>query len=296
MSIDGSPKEIIKKRILKRVKDIPSLPQFVILTLKKIDDERSSASDVAKSLSKDQGLVVRVLRLANSAYYGIPRTITSVTEAVALLGFKTLRSIVLAASIYPYMAESQKGYALDKGELWRHSLGVAYLSRYIGEKVGGIDLEEAYLAGLLHDIGKIVLNEYVRYGYSVINKMVEEKSIPFTYAEREVLGFDHAEIGGMIIDQWALPEIYSIVARYHHTPEQLPEEKQSYRAIVDIVHVANVMCLILGFGLGADGLQHNISEEALERFNLKDKVEELLSEAVNILYQLDEEMKTEEIV
>ncbi|MDI9376870.1 MAG: HDOD domain-containing protein, partial [Acetomicrobium sp.] len=203
MSIDGSPKEIIKRRILKRVKDIPSLPQFVILTLKKIDDERSSASDVAKSLSKDQGLVVRVLRLANSAYYGIPRTITSVTEAVALLGFKTLRSIVLAASIYPYMAESQKGYALDKGELWRHSLGVAYLSRYIGEKVGGIDLEEAYLAGLLHDIGKIVLNEYVRYGYSVINKMVEEKSIPFTYAEREVLGFDHAEIGGMIIDQWA---------------------------------------------------------------------------------------------
>ena len=162
MSIDGSPKEIIKRRILKRVKDIPSLPQFVILTLKKIDDERSSASDVAKSLSKDQGLVVRVLRLANSAYYGIPRTITSVTEAVALLGFKTLRSIVLAASIYPYMAESQKGYALDKGELWRHSLGVAYLSRYIGEKVGGIDLEEAYLAGLRHR--KIVLNEYVRYG------------------------------------------------------------------------------------------------------------------------------------
>ena len=80
--------------------------------------------------------------------------------------------------------------------------------------------------------------------------------------------------------------------RYHHTPEQLPEEKQSYRAIVDIVHVANVMCLILGFGLGADGLQHNISEEALERFNLKIKLRSCYR-AVNILYQLDEEMKTE---
>jgi len=296
MAKDESPKEIIKKRILKKVQNVPSLPQFVLLTLKKLDDEKSSASDVASSLSKDQGLVVRVLRLANSAYYGIPRTITSVTEAVAILGFKTLRSIVLAASIYPFMAESQKGYALDKGELWRHSLGVAYVSRFIGSKLNGVDLEEAYLAGLLHDIGKIVLNEYVRYGYSIISKMVEEKTIPFTEAEREVLGFDHAEIGAMIIDQWALPEVYSLAARYHHMPEDLPEGKMNYSTIVDVVHVANAICLMLGFGLGADGLQHYISEKALERLNMKDKVELLLSETVNILYQLDEEIRSEEIV
>lgn len=296
MAKDESPKEIIKKRILKKVQNVPSLPQFVLLTLKKLDDERSSASDVASSLSKDQGLVVRVLRLANSAYYGIPRTITSVTEAVAILGFKTLRSIVLAASIYPFMAQSQKGYALDRGELWRHSLGVAYVSRFIGSKLSGVDMEEAYLAGLLHDIGKIVLNEYVRYGYSIISKIVEEKAIPFTEAEREVLGFDHAEIGAMIIDQWALPEVYAMAAHYHHMPEDLPEEKKNYRTMVDVVHIANAMCLMLGFGLGADGLQHNISEMALERLNLKDKVEMLLSEAVNILYQLDEEIRSEEIV
>ncbi|HPP14750.1 MAG TPA: HDOD domain-containing protein [Acetomicrobium flavidum] len=296
MAKDESPKEIIKKRILKKVQNVPSLPQFVLLTLKKLDDERSSASDVASSLSKDQGLVVRVLRLANSAYYGIPRTITSVTEAVAILGFKTLRSIVLAASIYPFMAQSQKGYALDRGELWRHSLGVAYVSRFIGSKLSGVDLEEAYLAGLLHDIGKIVLNEYVRYGYSIISKIVEEKAIPFTEAEKEVLGFDHAEIGAMIIDQWALPEVYAMAAHYHHMPEDLPEGKKNYRTMVDVVHIANAMCLMLGFGLGADGLQHNISEMALERLNLKDKVEMLLSEAVNILYQLDEEIRSEEIV
>ncbi|MBC7322513.1 MAG: HDOD domain-containing protein [Acetomicrobium sp.] len=296
MSTDGSPREIVKKRILKKVKDIPSLPQFVLLTLKKLDDERSSASDVANTLSKDQGLVVRVLRLANSAYYGIPRTITSVTEAVAILGYKTLRSIVLAASIYPYMSGSQKGYALDKGELWRHSLGVAYLSRYIGEKVGGLDLEELYLAGLLHDIGKIVLNEYVRYGYSIISKMVEEEAVPFTQAEREVLGFDHAEIGEIIIDQWALPEVYALAARYHHTPDDLPDEKASYRPVVDVVHASNSICLMLGFGLGADGLQHYMSEKSLERLQLKDEIELLMSEAVNILYQLDEEIRSEEII
>ena len=196
-------------------------------------------------------------------YYGIPRTITSVTEAVALLDLR-LRSIVLAASIYPYMLNHRK-VTPDKGELWRHSLRCLSFTLY--REKWWHRFGRSVSRRTATDIGKIVLNENVRYGYSVINKMVEEKSSPFTYAEREVLGFDHAEIGGMIIDQWALPEIYSIVARYHHTPEQLPEEKQSYRAIVDIVHVANVMCLILGFGLGADGLQHNISEEALERLN-----------------------------
>ena len=120
-----------------------------------------------------------------------PFVIMKIFEARAYSAEAKLQ-VELASVSYTHLDVYKR--QLDKGELWRHSLGVAYLSRYIGEKVGGIDLEEAYLAGLLHDIGKIVLNEYVRYGYSVINKMVEEKSIPFTYAEREVLGFDHAEI------------------------------------------------------------------------------------------------------
>jgi Predicted signal transduction protein len=96
------------------VNDIPSLPQFVIETLKKLDDPKSSAADVANKLSRDEGLVIRVLRLANSAYYGLSRRISSVSEAISFLGFKTVKSIVLAASVYKFMDSSFTGYALDR--------------------------------------------------------------------------------------------------------------------------------------------------------------------------------------
>lgn len=98
--LDDRTRDLIQRRVLKRVSDIPSLPQFVIDTLKKLDDPKSNAQDVADKLAKDEGLVLRILRLANSAYYGLPRRITSVSEAIALLGFKTVKSIVLAASVY----------------------------------------------------------------------------------------------------------------------------------------------------------------------------------------------------
>ncbi|HOU33001.1 MAG TPA: HDOD domain-containing protein, partial [Synergistaceae bacterium] len=101
--LDERTRDLIQRRVLKRVKEIPSLPQFVVETLKKLDDPKSSAADVSDRLSRDEGLVIRILRLANSAYYGLPRRIVSVTEAIALLGFKTVKSIVLSASVYQFM-------------------------------------------------------------------------------------------------------------------------------------------------------------------------------------------------
>ena len=104
--LDERTRDLIQRRVLKRVNDIPSLPQFVIETLKKLDDPKSSAADVANKLSRDEGLVIRVLRLANSAYYGLSRRISSVSEAISFLGFKTVKSIVLAASVYKFMDSS----------------------------------------------------------------------------------------------------------------------------------------------------------------------------------------------
>ena len=131
--LDDRTRDLIQRRVLKRVKDIPSLPQFVIETLGKLDDPKSSATDVGQKLSLDEGLVVRVLRLANSAYYGLSRKITGVSEAISFLGFKTVKSIVLAASVYKFMDSAFSGYALDRGSLWKHSQSVAAVSRYLAE-------------------------------------------------------------------------------------------------------------------------------------------------------------------
>lgn len=290
--MDERTRELIQTRVLKRIKDIPSLPQFVIEALKKLDDPTTSASDVAASLAKDEGLVMRVLKLANSAFYGLPRKVSSVTEAVALLGFKAIRGILLAASVYPFVRGSFAGYALDRGELWRHSLGVAYISRYLAQEMGNGDPEESYIGGMLHDVGKIVLNEYVRFGYSLIVKLTEEEHVPFMEAERTILGFDHAEVGGLVIAQWNLPEAYACAARFHHEPEALPHSEAEHRSIVDRVHLANAICLMLGFGLGVDGLQYPVSPGVLERMGIGD-LEPLMSEAVDILKALDEEINLE---
>lgn len=292
--LDERTRDLIQRRVLKRVNDIPSLPQFVIETLKKLDDPKSSAADVAAKLSRDEGLVIRVLRLANSAYYGLSRRISSVSEAISFLGFKTVKSIVLAASVYKFMDSSFTGYALDRGDLWKHSQSVASTARFLASQVKGVDPEEAYIAGMVHDIGKIVLNDYVRFGYSIIIRLVEEEQLAFTDAEKQVLGFDHAQVGGLVIEQWNLPEIYMYTTNHHHTPEALPEETQEYRLVVDVIHVANVICVMLGSGIGADGLQYSLSDESLERLGITN-LEEVMSNVIDLLAQVEAEDNAEPV-
>jgi HD-like signal output (HDOD) protein len=291
--LDDRTRDLIQKRVLKRVKDIPSLPQFVLETLKRLDDPKSNAADVASRLSKDEGLVIRVLRLANSAYYGLSRRIAGVGDAIAFLGFKTVKSIVLAASVYKFMDGAFTGYSLDRGELWKHSQAVGMTSRFLSEKLGIGDPEEAYIGGMMHDLGKIVLNDYVRFGYSIILRLVEEDKVPFCEAERQVLGFDHAQVGGLVMEQWNLPESYSYITTYHHAPWDLPDEQREFQSVVDIVHIANAMCIMLGVGIGADGMQYNISQDSLERLGIAEQVEMLMSEFVDILTALEDEIAGE---
>jgi len=290
--IDERSRELIKTRILGKIKEIKSFPQFVVETLRKLNDRDSSASDVALSLSRDEGLVIRTLKLANSAAYGMSRNISSVTEAIAMLGYKNISNIVLSASVYSVMDKSLQGYALDRGQLWKHSLTVAYAARYIAQRFGKSIPEEAYVGGLLHDIGKVVLNDYVRFGYGIIVKLVEEKQIPFIEAETQVLGFDHAQVGAMLVEKWGLPEAYGYAVAYHHAPDSVPPEKrEKFQPIADVVHTANTLCLMLGVGIGADGLQNPMYPQVFERLGIEDG-EGLLSELVDFVQVAAEELES----
>ncbi|MBQ9419704.1 MAG: HDOD domain-containing protein [Synergistaceae bacterium] len=278
--IDEKSRELIKTRIISKMQDIKSFPQFVMETMRKLNDPESNAADVAKSLSRDEGLVLRILKLANSAAYGMTRNISNISEAIALLGYKSVSNIILAATVYSAMDKGLSGYALDRGELWRHSLMVAYTSRYLAKLTGKVGTEDAYVGGLLHDIGKVILNDYVRFGYGIIVKMVEEKHIPFTEAELRVLGFDHAMIGEILVERWDMPEAYRVAVAYHHKPNELPEDKKEFQPLLDVVTVSNTICLMLGIGLGADGLQAYLFPEPLERLGITN-FESLLAEMID---------------
>ncbi len=289
--MDDRTRQLIQNRILGRLKEVKSFPQFVVETLKMLDNPESSAHNVADSLSKDEGLVIRTLKLANSAFYGLPRRISSIQEAVALLGYKTIKNIVIAATVYQRMDNSFAGYALDRGDLWRHSLSVAYAARYIAETTKCCVPDDAYIAGMLHAIGKIVLNDYIKFGYQIIVRIVDSDKVPFVEAERMVLGFDHAQVGSMMAEKWNLPESHQVAIQYQYIPDELPDDMAEHRGMVDVIHVANSMILMLGIGVGADGLQYPISEGAISRLGLSGKEELLLSELVDIMEKVAEEME-----
>jgi putative nucleotidyltransferase with HDIG domain len=288
-TLDEHSRNLIKTRIINKLKEIKSFPQFVVETLRKLNDPTSSASDVAASLSRDEGLVLRTLKLANSAAYGMSRNISDVSEAIALLGYKNISNIVLAATVYSVMDKGLNGNALDRGELWRHSLTTAYAARYIAQATKKVPPEEAYVGGLLHDVGKVVLNDYVRFGYGLIVKEVEEQHIPFSEAELKIIGFDHATVGSLLVERWNLPKGYFYSTLLHHKPNELEQEFSEHQFLVDVVSVANSICLMMGIGLGADGLQNYMYPEPLERLGITN-YEKLMSELVDFAGDAAQEM------
>jgi len=287
--LEEHSRNLIKTRIINRLKEIKSFPQFVVETLRKLNDPTSSASDVAASLSRDEGLVLRTLKLANSAAYGMSRNISDVSEAIALLGYKNISNIVLAATVYTVMDKGLNGYALDRGELWRHSLTTAYAARYIAQTTKRIPPEEAYVGGLLHDVGKVVLNDYVQFGYALIVKEVEEEHVPFAEAEMKIIGFDHSTVGSLLVERWNLPKGYYHSTLLHHRPNDLEPENGEFQPVVDVVSVANSICLMMGIGLGADGLQNYMYPDPLERLGINN-YEALMSELIDFASEAAQEM------
>lgn len=252
--------------IVEAVNDLPALPHVVIKVMELTEDPNSTAQDINAALNQDQGMTAKVLRLANSAFYGFPRRISTVTDATVFLGFKTVRSIVMAASVSDILSQEIEGYALAPGELWKHSQSVAMAARFVAKKAKYGIVDVAYTAGLLHDIGKVILNNNIKEAYHEVVERVMTENIPFMEAENQVLGFDHATVGARIAEKWNLPaELVEAIA-FHHNPEKAQVNKN----LTSIVHVADAVCLAMGIGIGIDGMLYPFSQEALDMLKMNE--------------------------
>ncbi|MGI6648429.1 MAG: HDOD domain-containing protein [Bacillota bacterium] len=252
------------EKIVSRVKDLPALPAIVTRVIQLTEDPNSTAKDLSEMLSHDQSLTAKVLRLANSAYYGFPRRINTVADAVVLLGFGVIRSLVMAASVYDILEKPVQGYALAPGELWRHSQACAMGSRLIAQRVKYRYLDQAYIGGLLHDIGKVILSEYLKEVYQQVIDRVVQEQISFTEVEVEILGFDHAAVGARVVEEWNLPpELVDCIA-YHHRPLQMADNS----TLASIVHLSDAICMTMGIGLGIDGMYYPLDSQAVELLKL----------------------------
>lgn len=249
---------------LARVSELSTLPMVVNNVIQITQNPKSSAMEVGKAISQDQTLTSNVLKMVNSAYYGFPRKITTITHAIVVLGFSNIRNLVLTTSIFKMFGASQKGPRFDIEGFWRHSLACGVAAKVIAGTLGMKNQEEVFLWGLLHDLGKLVLIQYLPEEYQSVMSQVREKDVLIRVAERDVLGFDHAAVGHFVGNQWNLPPALLKAIRYHHLPSQAAESKR----IVALVHVADALCRALELGNGGDLNVPPINKGCWELLNL----------------------------
>ncbi|MGE5454598.1 MAG: HDOD domain-containing protein [Methylocystaceae bacterium] len=268
------------EQVVSQVKDLPTLPEVAIEVIKLTDDPNATAQDINRVVGKDQGLTAKVLKLANSAYYGFPRRIATVTEATVLLGFQTVRSIVMAASVSDMLSREVQGYSLASGELWRHSQATAMGARLLARQCKYPASDVAYTAGLLHDIGKVILNHYLEEAYQPVVETVTREGVMFMEAETAILGFNHAEIGARVGEKWNLPLPLVEAIANHHSPQLATIDPR----LTAIIHLADCLTMIMGVGLGVDGLFYGMQEDALQKLGLTtENLEDLVSRLTDMM-------------
>jgi len=239
------------------------MPGAAVKLLALIDDPDVSVSQIEGILRHDAGLTANILKLANSAYFGIPSKVGSVRQAVLILGLKRLIQMVIASCVSAIMDKSVPGYDLPPGELWRHSIAVSVAAEGLVKELKIGPAEEIFTAALLHDVGKLVLGNFVKDDFSKIEAVLNQ-NVAFEAAEDMVLGTNHADIGAQILTQWSLPADIVNAVRWHHTPESAAKND----TMLDIVHVANGLCVMIDSGAGQDGWQYKVCGAVAERLGL----------------------------
>lgn len=267
--------------ITARIAELPVLPASVSEVIAACDDPDITVGQISQKILQDQQLTASILKLANSAMYGLSRRVATITEAVVLLGFATIKSLAISSHTYRLLNRSLPGYGLQRGEIWKHSIAVAMASRRIAVEVHLAPVEEAFIAGLLHDIGKTVLSSYMEDAFDEVSAIVENERIPFSEAELRVLGFDHAELGARIARLWNFPPDLVEAIRFHHDPSAASlKPKLTYA-----VHLADCICMMLGIGIGSDGLSYTIEGGTLEALGLEPgQVEQIIDKLEPLLH------------
>ncbi|MCF7886327.1 MAG: HDOD domain-containing protein, partial [Candidatus Marinimicrobia bacterium] len=241
-----------REEIIQKIDKIPSIPPTIAKVQKLVNDPDVDFKELAELIKYDQGLTADVLKMANSAYFGFQREISSVKQAIIMLGLDRIFELTLSSAVAPIIDRKVSGYDLSKGDLWKHSIGVAISSEKIAEELNMKVPKLTFTAGLLIDIGKVAMSTFLDTDPKPIMDLAYEKQIPFDIAERRILGISHEEAGAILLENWNLPEELIQVVRWHHQPNRVEGDK----TVVDLVHIADILIMETGIGGGSDGLNY----------------------------------------
>lgn len=241
------------------LQDLPPLPAVIMRVMQTINDPTTSAADLNRLISADQALTSKVLRLVNSSYYGFPRKISTITNAVVILGFNTVRNLTTSLGVFnAFDARGQKT-ALNRDDFWAHSLAVAVAAGVISRRkgIGAKAVEEVFIGGLMHDIGKLFLDQYFPDQYAIAIKLAGAARITIWEAEKTALGVGHALVGKRIAEKWNLPLSLTSMITLHHQPVFAKE----YFEITATIQAADYVARKLGLGNSGDALVPPLAPE-----------------------------------
>jgi putative nucleotidyltransferase with HDIG domain len=229
------------QKIIGRVEQIPTLPQVATRLMAMMEDPHTSAKDVQWIISRDPALAMRVLRLVNSAYYGLSQRVSDLNQAVVILGFNVIRSLALSVSLFDTFRGKGEGGAFDRERFWKHSIASACIYRVLTQKTRALDVETAFVCGLLHDIGKLILDVYAQERMETILARAQEAQGTFLEAEQVLGEVTHAQVGGWILERWRFPQVLIETTRDHHQVDA-----SSNGGILAIGRFSDYLCTVKG--------------------------------------------------
>ena len=228
--------------IAAEVGDLPALPDIAMRVFQMAEGDEWNVADLEEEIRRDQALTARFLRLANSAHYGARRTVGSLNQALTMLGSKKIRTVLLAAAVEGFHQATHSNF--EDRVLWQHALAVGFVSQHLAQQLQLCNPEEAFIAGLLHDIGRVVMDERVPSQYQRVVDRADGSNESLGVAEREVFGYDHTDVGFLLARAWALPDAIADTIHRHHEPDTARPDP----TLCATVSLANSWCVTHGLG------------------------------------------------
>lgn len=256
--------------LIDKVTELPTLPDILLKIDSAIQNESTDVGKLGRLIEKDQSLTTNLLRFANSAYYGLSHRVDTVEKAVVVLGFNTLQHFVVGASVLTLMSQSKSQFFKAK-ELWYHSLSCAIAAKLLMNKAGAFFCSKVFTCGLIHDIGKVIIASHLPNEMEEIIRQLQSSGTESEIdIEKEVLGFTHAHVGGMLVRKWRLPTDYSETTQFHHLPQAGNNDERPVMLLRYSVYMGNQIVKALGLGRSTDEKVRQIDPVAWETLGIRE--------------------------
>ena len=264
--------------------DLPTIPVVATKVMQLIESENATAEELSKIVASDPAVAARVLKISNSSYYGCQRQIQTLSHAIVVLGFATLKSLIVAASV----KQVYQPYGLTEKMLWEHSFGAGLAARIIAKETRFASEEEAFLGGLFHDIGKIIMNSMNSRQFQDVMQRCYNDGLSFEVAERQVYSYTHSEVGGLVIKKWNFPDMLMHAVLNHHSFD-FGEETDTFQInLTCVVGLADMFCHRIGIGIREPEDELDLQQTVpAQKLGLDERRLEILLELFREAYEKD---------